>query len=82
MFVPNAQGTSADDGPQSGSGGSLGEQVGTGQAPSQRGGASVPLSEAMARYHEQATRALDDPSTPPGTRALIAGYLDRLAAGA
>lgn len=40
--------------------------------------ARLPLSDAVARYSDAATRALDDPQLPPASRQVMADYFEQL----
>lgn len=78
VFAPEPSGSSDAEGAQQGNGGDLDQDVGKGQAPSQRGAARLPLSDAVARYNDAATRALDDPQLPPASRQVMADYFEQL----
>jgi hypothetical protein len=54
------------------------ETVGRTDGQTSRGEAYVPLSRALPRFVEQATRALDRAQVPPSLRAFVRAYFDRL----
>jgi len=54
-------------------------EVGKGQGTSTAGGSRVPVSGALPRYEEKATRALDQAKVPPSVRSLVDDYFRRLA---
>lgn len=56
------------------------ETVGRQDGPTRRGDSYVPLSEAVARHLERATRAMDRSEMPPSMRSFIRAYFDRLGA--
>lgn len=80
VYAPDPRGTSDGEGPLSGEGGDLGQEVGKGQAPSSRGSATLPLSDAVAKYREQAAQAMNDPEVPAASRDLMARYFEQLTA--
>lgn len=61
-----------------GSGGDLGQRRGTGDTATQRGESRLPVSDAVRRYRDQASRAAARPGLPRAQRDLISSYFDRL----
>jgi hypothetical protein len=81
VFDPSySEGDELDLGGSS-SGGRPGEVIGRGEGDSGLGSSYVPLSSAVEVFRERVTRALDDPSLSPSTRALIRAYFARLTEG-
>jgi hypothetical protein len=61
--------------------GQPGEVIGQGNGSTNRGSARVPLSEALARYEDRATDAVERGELPPSQRDLIRSYFDGLTTG-
>ncbi len=77
MFDP--VGGDGDDLNTGGTGsGQPGETVGRGNGATTAGQARTPLSQALGRYREQATRAIERADLPPSLRDLIQAYFDQL----
>lgn len=61
-----------------GSGAGDGSTIGITDGPTNAGGRTIPLSEALPQYTETATEALDRAAVPPSVRDLVLDYFDGL----
>ncbi|MEZ5258835.1 MAG: hypothetical protein R2705_18660 [Ilumatobacteraceae bacterium] len=79
IFDPSPSGT-PDDTPQvvGGNGAGDGSTIGITDGPTNAGGRTVPLSEALPGYAATATEALDRSAVPPSVRELVLDYFDAL----
>jgi hypothetical protein len=55
------------------------ETVGKSNTTSSSSGGAVPLSQALPKYQQRATAAVDQMQIPPSLRALVKAYFQRMA---
>jgi hypothetical protein len=55
------------------------ETVGKGNTQSSKSNGTVPLSQALPKYQQRATAAVDQMQIPPSLRALVKAYFQRVA---